>query len=67
MHTLESFLPHADLALDSCPLLQLDLSQHVVLNHNHFVQLVDLSVDNFVLDGFNCPHFNVVFVDLSQL
>lgn len=61
---LEALLPHADLGLDGLPLLELDLAEHVRLDHDELVHLVNLGVDDFVLDCLDCPHLDFVHLDL---
>jgi len=61
----EALLPRPDLQLDCLPLFHLDLAKHVVLDHNHLVQLVNLSIDDFVLDGFDSPELDVLFVHIE--
>lgn len=58
--------PGTDLLLDCLPLLELDLTEHVVLDHDDFVELVNLGVDDFVLDGVNRPQFNLINIDLRS-
>ena len=52
--------------MDGLPLLQLDFAQHVVLDDDHLVQLVDLRVHDSVLDGVYRPDLNLVLLDLSR-
>uniref|UniRef100_A0A7S3MRI0 Uncharacterized protein n=1 Tax=Favella ehrenbergii TaxID=182087 RepID=A0A7S3MRI0_9SPIT len=66
-YATKAFLPRTDFLLDSLPLLQLDLAQHVVLDHNHLVHLVDLRVNDFVLDSIDCPQLDLLLVDVEFL
>ncbi len=59
----ESLLPRANLLLDGLPFLQLDFTEHVTLDDNHLVLLVNLRVNDLVLDGFDRPELN--FFDLN--
>ena len=64
LDTLKAILPRTNFLLNSLPLLKLDLTKHVILDDNHLVQLVDFSVDDIVLDGIDCPHFDLILIDL---
>ena len=52
--------------LDGLPLLKFDLAQHVALDDDHFVHLVDLCVDDFVLNRIDRPQLNFANVDLHR-
>ena len=62
--TLKALLPRTNLLLNGLPLLELDLPEHVVLDYDHLVQLVDLCVDDVVLNGIDSPHLYLIFIDL---
>ena len=66
LNALKALLPRTNLLLDGLPLFELDLSEHMVLDHNHFVELVDFSVNDVVLDGIDSPHLYFVFVNLRS-
>ena len=52
--------------MDGLPLLQLDFAQHVVLDDDHLVQLVNLRVNDSVLDGVYRPDLYLVLLDLAR-
>ena len=67
LNTLELLLPCSDLHLDLPPLLLFQLSQHVTLNHDLFVKLINFGVNNFVLDRFNRPELYFILIDVEEL
>ena len=52
--------------MDCHPLLELDFTQHVILDHNHLIELIDLGVNDFVLNGFDSPNLNLVLGNLKE-
>ena len=66
LDALESLLPGSDLLLDGLPFLEFDFAEHVALDYDHLVELVDFGVDDVVLNGFNGPHFDLFNVDLDR-
>ena len=65
LDSCESLFPHTDLLLDCLPLLQFDFAEHVTLNYDHFVLLVNLCINDLVLDCLDSPEFNLFHLNLS--
>jgi len=66
VHALEALLPAGNLDSDGLPFFFADLAEHVAVDNKFFVNLVDLSVDNSVGDGFNGPLFNIILGHIQQ-
>ena len=66
LDSLETLFPCSDLLLNSLPFLKFDFAEHVTLDDDYFIELVDLCVDNLVLDSINGPQFNFFLVDLDR-
>ena len=66
MHALETVLPPFDFSLDDLPFLRSNLAHHVALDNDFFVELVNLSINDFRLNGLDSPFLHVVFVNLEQ-
>ena len=66
LDSLETLFPCSDLLLDGLPFLKFDFAEHVTLDDDYFILLVDLCVDNLVLYGINGPQFNFFLVDLDR-
>lgn len=64
MHELESFSPRSDFRLDLSPLLPFDFAHHVALDDDFLIKLVNFSIDNLLVDGFDCPGLYIFSVDL---
>jgi hypothetical protein len=65
IHALEAVFPTADLGTDVLPFLVAYFAEHMAINDQFFVDLVDLTVDNFVRDSFDSPLLNFIFRDLK--
>ena len=65
LHTLETVFPSTNLLLNRFPFFKLNLTEHVALDDDKAIELVYLGVDNFVLNSFDGPHFDVVDRDLQ--
>lgn len=65
VHALEALLPAGNFDSDGLPFFFANLTKHVAVDNKFFVNLVDLSVDNSVGDGFNGPLFNVILGHLN--
>lgn len=67
LHTLETVFPSTNLLLNRFPFFKLNLTEHVALDDDKAIELVYLGVDNFVLNCFDSPHFDVVDRDIDEL
>lgn len=63
---LEAILPGADLLLNSLPFLKFDFTKHVTLDNNDFGHLVDLCINDLVLNGVDCPEFDLFDINLTK-
>ena len=66
VHPLEALFPLPDFSMNCLPFFCSNLTHHVRLDDNFFVELVDLCIDDLGLDGFDGPLLNIVFVNLKQ-
>lgn len=66
IHALEAVLPTTDLGADVLPFLVAYFAEHMAINDQFFVDLVDLTVDNFVRDSFDSPLLNIIFRDIKE-
>ena len=66
IHALEAVFPAADLSSDVPPFFFAYLAQHVAVNDQLTVNLVNLSVNNFVSDSFDSPLFNVILRNVKE-
>ena len=66
LDALEAILPGADLLLNSLPFLKFDFTKHVTLDNNDFGHLVDLCINDLVLNGVDCPEFNLFNINLKK-
>jgi hypothetical protein len=64
VHALEALFPAAHFNSDGLPFFFAYLSKHVAVNDQFFINLVDLTIDNSVRDGFDGPFFNVILRNL---
>ena len=66
LHLIKLFSPHSNLALHLNPLFLCHLPNHVSLNNNFFLKLINLRIDKFSLDCLNDPLFNVFFFNVEN-
>ena len=64
MHGFEFLSPQFDFGLDSFPFFLFNLSEHVALYYNPFVELVDFGVNDLVCECCDCPLFYFLLVNL---
>lgn len=65
LNSFETLFPCANLKLDGLPFLELNFSEHMALDDNYFIVLIDLSINDLVLDCINGPRLNLFHVDLE--
>jgi len=66
VHALEAVFPIAHFNSDCLPFFFAHLAQHVAVDDQFFINLVDLPVDNSVSYGFDCPFFNVILRNIKE-
>ena len=66
LHSFEALFPGTDLLLDGLPFCEFDFAEHMTLDDDYFVELVNLCIDDLVLDCFDSPQFNIFNVNLNK-
>ena len=66
LDSLEALFPCANLKLDGLPFCELDFAEHVALDYDYFIELVNLRINDLVLDCVDSPRLNLFHIDLKQ-
>jgi len=67
LDSLEALFPCANLKLDGLPFCELDFAEHVALDYDYFIELVNLRINDLVLDCVDSPRLNLFHIDIEEL
>jgi hypothetical protein len=65
LYSFETLLPCSNLLLNCLPFGKFDLAEHVTLDDDYFIKLVNLRIDDLVLNCIDSPQFNLFNVNLQ--